>query len=837
MLERASFDFDMLATFFGNDKVSGKVSDRNVSIQLAIFRELSFEDVVALMTLNTYFYQALKDQDYWRDQIDRYFCFNIDIIRSPESAPYSILSRAPYREKYHLTPNASYFDYFKALTGLMNERMGNNRFHDGAALYNNQDNFLKLANALHLSYYEVAMLPTRMVSAIPEQAREYLFSVICRYFRQSRGLDYTKKCEYNGNTLIQCAIKFNRVEFIKNIPADLFALLAPQYPSIIDSLEFSGSPQMLTLMKEKGLPLDTANTRGGTLLHAVIQQRKNLWITLLCELGVNPNVRNQFGETPLHVAAKNGNNEALSLLIESGADPLLKKTETMHQDNHSIRLSEGSTLLHCAVRGKNIDTLKSVIYIIRSTETVDFSLAMNALDVNGYSPLDLAVQDGSEAVFDALLDEEGVASITDTMNVDGNSMLHLAICSGNSNIVNRMLNLGGFNCNYKNAKGETLLHFVVRYFKGPDAAFMVNLLCRGGVDLEAKTNNSADIPGATPLHYAVTYGNLNAAKQLLREFVDINAVTADGRTAIYLLVQPRSYMDEKFFNAMSKMLMKRNPDLNLGKYNYTGEDEKLIPCNGDTLVHAAMRSGGFVFDSVMKWPGINIDAQNANGDTPLHVAARCSDSRYVFALLDNFANLNIVNKNHETPFVVCVKKNKLQFADFFFGKNAGLEKGSLPEITSIILGEYYERDNKYSITDASLVRLFEAMPNLETIELEGTVNITRFSHAVFLKKDSFASLKTVVISGLDLSCYEALNLILRSSPNVSLVVCEGITPEGVEGLFDIYEALATDKDIQHDYSRLMVDRYVTTSHGFFAATPGEKRLGQGLDSPSKRNRL
>lgn len=814
MLARASVDFDLLAEWFGF----------NFGIQLAIFCQLSFKDVLALMTLNHRFYEALKNNDYWKEQLYRHFLAPVEFGGSKQGMPPA--SIATFRKEHHLTPNSSSLDYFKVFAKAKTPH-----------------------GQWRVSYYDAANLSFDKIRLLPEASKEAFFAQVCRYFHQNNGFDYTKVCEYQGRTFLQYAIRFDRLEFIKRIPSKIFEELAPQYPLFVDTLELLGSEAMLRLFKEKGLSLETPDSSGKTMLHQSIQQRDMMGVKTLCDLGVNVNARNPFGETPLQVAAKIGHYKIFSLLMEYGADPLLKSTKSTRENKNYLALPEESTLLHFASYGRNVALIQAVIDHIRKTANVDVALALNARNTDGYSPLEVAASIGSESVFDVLLKEESVAITDAVLNVDGNSMLHLVIRGQNINLFNRLMSLGIFKLTDQNAKGETPLHFIARYFRGPQTGFMINLCFRADVNLiEAKTNDHADIPGATPLHYAVAYNNQKAVEQLLHEFVDVNALTADGRTAIYLLVQfSRNIAPRESFHKMANMLMERGVDLRLAKYRYTGEDETLKEQNGDTLMHAAVRFGRDVFDVVLRWPGVDLNAKNANGDTPLHVAAKLSDDYHVNALLEAFATLNVVNNQNETPLISLIKNNKFKFIDFFFDNSAVPEKNALRGMTEINLSDQ-------SIGYANLLRLLEVMPEVTTVKLVGRVNIIADPRFPLLLENKFYSVRTIDISEIDCwskkdESYHSFKLLLKSSPNVTRVICEDFTPEQVERLFDVYRELQAE--CGHRYASLMMEsRYEDagdlTKMPFAFFQPAaleapekdeEKRPSAGPDSSSKRTRL
>ena len=292
------------------------------------------------------------------------------------------------------------------------------------------------------------------------------------------------------------------------------------------------------------------------------------------------------GGTPLHNAASRGHKEIAELLISEGADVNAKSRDgrtpldyaimsnrigaallRKHETAALLRKHGGKTgeelSIHQAAKKGNIEAVKQ--HLAAGTD-------MNAIDLNGMTPIDLA--DGEIA---ALLLKHGgktgeelsiyIAAMSGNIeavkqhlndgaevnakNSDGRTPLHLAAEGGHGEIV-ELLILKGANVNAKNDGGETPLDWATMSY--PETAPLLRK--HGGktseelnsirINWEAKKRSVADLlrkhGGKTSeelkaeesIHAAAIYANIEAVKQHLAADADVNAKYNRGRTPLHL---------------------------------------------------------------------------------------------------------------------------------------------------------------------------------------------------------------------------------------------------------------------------------------------------------------
>ncbi|TFB02620.1 Ankyrin-3 [Trichoderma ghanense] len=378
-----------------------------------------------------------------------------------------------------------------------------------------------------------------------------------------------------------------------------------------------GAADVAAWLIVRGANVKTAAKDGRTALHVAVNHTKIA--EMLLERGADVNAVDIEGHTPLHLAATDGAAEVAALLTDAGADV-------------ATAAGDGRTALHMAVRFKDITKM-----------LLEHGAAINAVDVEGYTPLYLASMDGTAEVA-ALLIDRG-ADVT-TAAKDGRTPLHMALSRGQEGleIARKLL---GFDPGVKtenpcvNATAEdnaTPLHIAAEY--GPPEA--VEMLLHLGAKID-----QTDEYGQTALLISIYNGNWDIADLLLEARADTKADSRIGYTPLLGAVMgDEDYIVENLLAA--------------------GADIDVVGEDGYSPIHLAVSRDNFnIFHQLLR-ADANINAVNKfNSQTPLHCAVRIGNSKMVQTLLEKGANTETLNHLGFSPLQYAVYRGDLEIVKQF----------------------------------------------------------------------------------------------------------------------------------------------------------------------------
>jgi uncharacterized protein len=329
---------------------------------------------------------------------------------------------------------------------------------------------------------------------------------------------------------------------------------------------------------------------------------------------------------------------------------------------------DGMTALHWAVRSDEIDIAQSLI-----TAGAD----VKAANRYGITALSLAVTNGNSAMVDMLLKAGADAR---AVTPEGETVLMTAARAGNADVVKALIARGAD----VNAKEKWQDQTALMWAAGENHPAAVKALVAGGADMNVhskvldfpeykyETNGMAVflLPhgGWTALMYAARQNATDAAAMLADSKADLNAVDADGTTALELAVINLHY-------DLASMLLSKgaNPNVadNTGMTALYAAVDMRAPANmmtrPDPKLRAEIDAAGMVKVLLSHGADPNLrlkkpiigrhnnlvgDTSLGEGATPLMRASKTNDLAVMKQLLDGGADPTITLKDRTTTAMV-----------------------------------------------------------------------------------------------------------------------------------------------------------------------------------------
>jgi cytohesin len=336
-------------------------------------------------------------------------------------------------------------------------------------------------------------------------------------------------------------------------------------------------------------------------------------IGLLLEAGANPNTRGPDGQIPLHAAVWDWQISVVELLVSAGSDvnaadkegrtPAMIAFELGQTDMFDLMVGGGATVstdLMSAYKG-NLSRVQSLIENGKAQGRFEQSLTL----------LHAAAAGGHVAIVELLL-TNGLDVHSETQ--DGYTALHHA-AAGNRREVAELLLAKGADVNAEPGK-QSALHWAIR----EQHTEMIDwLLARG-----ANPNADGGYYRATPLHWAVWWGDVDTALLLVLHGGDIHLVTQ---------TYPWSPLLDSVFEgdrAMTEALVTKTGDTKAAKW---------------ARLHAAVVSGNRQATERLLARGTDVNAKGERGFLALHLAAGFGQKDIVELLIEKGADVNAKTGN------------------------------------------------------------------------------------------------------------------------------------------------------------------------------------------------
>lgn len=320
---------------------------------------------------------------------------------------------------------------------------------------------------------------------------------------------------------------------------------------------------LLYFSEHVGVPLDVniTNTNGDTALHHAARWGYEGIVSILLEYGANPCIENKRKLTPSHYAHNLHVSRLLSSVVSNrtnGKSPsldFLKKTSkvqsevsiaALHKekldfsDDHETCSINGSNGEHSSIRPHNTEQIKRVEKLLKAISVGDIRLACYYLGLEGPGETPQENEGASVVMCHPLCicencrpkkiyDKTGSVPERVTLNVnvsnsEGFTPLHIAAMSGQTDILQLLLDAGAYTNVRTRQKGYTPLHLACQHQRVVAARMLTKT---GECNL-----NLQDLRGNSALHHACFSGNAKLVELLVKEGAITDLRNVEGKRPV-----------------------------------------------------------------------------------------------------------------------------------------------------------------------------------------------------------------------------------------------------------------------------------------------------------------
>ncbi|KAL9951418.1 hypothetical protein ACROYT_G044077 [Oculina patagonica] len=419
--------------------------------------------------------------------------------------------------------------------------------------------------------------------------------------------------------------------------------LVGQKSTKLHQLILNGEVEEVEKLLSKGGGVNNGDKSGKTPLHTAILSKQFGIVDRLLECGANVTIKDDAGDTPLHTAIRVGSGRLVLTLLQQG-----------RSDANALGRNS-CTPLHLAAEMDN----EKVCQIL-----IENQGDPKSLDDDRMTPLAHAMERGARKSAEFLLkhaEQQGtVENFLYDVDVDGNSLLHLAVNSGVLGVVELCLEYGVRIRQPRKLDRETAFHMACEQGAMPIVQYLVSkdpAVCR--ITL-------VDCRGRTPLHMAARRNHPHLVDFLLEKEAFVDPKSDERRTPLFMAA-------ENGADDVVKLLMERGADVTIrdtelrsvlhAAVGHPRAMEALLQSpavmslitekdvNGFSAVHYAAKKGDL--KNLELFVAKNKTAATVTSDsldTPIHVAARYGWTDAIEKLMDrqNARILNLLNSQGKT---------------------------------------------------------------------------------------------------------------------------------------------------------------------------------------------
>jgi len=411
-----------------------------------------------------------------------------------------------------------------------------------------------------------------------------------------------------------------------------------------------------------GLIEVSKNPKGNSVLHTAVMLRNfEIIKNLILLKGYNPNILNAEGQTPLHFACNNASLREVLLLLDLGSDPSIK-------DQLDQNALHWTVITPQSIYDEENDAnkLRSSRDIFEEIYHVNTSLIQQQ-NHDGFNPCHLALINNYVNVANFLVDTE--ANLEQLTKLSGENIFHLAAKNPSFNrfliklfsmpFYERLLDRK-YSC-LPEFEGNLPIHLAAS--EGNINA--LGLFC----DSDPKSIDSTNYEGTTPLMFAITNIQLDAAMALVEMGAWIDAEDDNQWRALHFAVcldrnlDPEIHLEGKIIDII--------PPITKYLIRHSGDINAKVDLGNSPLSLACIHSSFEVVQELVD-RGANVNSYNDMGYTPLHFSVERGDIKMTTYLISKGSQVNRRSAEGETPLHLAMSQDHWEIAYFLLTAGADI---------------------------------------------------------------------------------------------------------------------------------------------------------------------